>query len=34
MNTPVLSIPLPLVQDDEAAWPDIIAAMQRLGPDG
>ncbi|MEK7412387.1 MAG: hypothetical protein AAB263_03595 [Planctomycetota bacterium] len=31
MNTPVLSIPLPLVQDDEAAWPDIVAAMQRLG---
>ncbi len=31
MNTPALSIPLPLVQDDEAAWPDIIATMKRLG---
>lgn len=30
VNDPILSIPLPLVQDDEAAWPDIIAAMRQL----
>ncbi len=28
---PVLTIPLPLVQEDETSWPAIVAAMQRLG---